>query len=151
MAYVTKNKINWFFRFTPQTTDNSQRINGAVSRSQKHLHYSDVIMGAMAPQIASLTIVYWTVYSGVNQRKHQSSASLAFLRGSHRGPVNSPHKWPVYKRGIYFHVMMSWCSSDLVMSGNRGISYLNCLLLCNLTGTSTAMLPRRLSNFRAIG
>ena len=47
-------------------------------------HYTDVIMGAMASQITSLTIVYSTVYSGADQRKHQSSASLAFVRGIHR-------------------------------------------------------------------
>ena len=47
-------------------------------------HYDDVIMGAMASQVTSLTIVYSTVYSGSNQRKHQSSASLAFVRGIHR-------------------------------------------------------------------
>ena len=52
-------------------------------------------MGAVASQITSLTIVYSTVYSDADQRKHQSSASLAFVRGIHRGPVNSPHKWPV--------------------------------------------------------
>ena len=40
-------------------------------------HYNDVIMSTMASQITSLTIVYSTVYSGTNQRKHQSSASLA--------------------------------------------------------------------------
>ena len=58
-------------------------------------HYGDVIMGAIASQITSLTIVYSIVYSDADQRKHQSSASLAFVRGIHRGPVNSPHKWPV--------------------------------------------------------
>ena len=62
--------------------------------SQK-IHYNDVIMIAMASQITSLTIVYSTVYSGSHQRKHQSFASLAFVRGIHRWPVNSPHKWPV--------------------------------------------------------
>ena len=55
-------------------------------------HYIDVIMSAMASQITSLTIVYSTVYSVVDQRKYQSSASLAFVRGIHRWPVNSPHK-----------------------------------------------------------
>ena len=40
-------------------------------------HYSDVIMKAMASQITSLTSVYLTVYSGTDQRKYQSSASLA--------------------------------------------------------------------------
>ena len=38
----------------------------------------------------SLTIVYSPVYSGADQRKHQSSASLAFVRGVHRWPANSP-------------------------------------------------------------
>ena len=51
-------------------------------------------MGTIASQITSLTIVYSTVYSDADERKHQSSGSLAFLRGIHRGPVNSPHKWP---------------------------------------------------------
>ena len=54
------------------------------------MHYGDVIMGTMASQITSLIIVSSTVYSGGDQRKHQSSASLAFVRGIHRGPVNSP-------------------------------------------------------------
>ena len=66
------------------------------------MHYIDVIMGAMASRITSLTIVYSTVYSGADQRKHQSSASLAFVRGIHRGPVNSPHKWPVTRKMFPF-------------------------------------------------
>ena len=53
-------------------------------------HYSDAIMGAMASQITCLTIVYSNVYSGADQRKHQSSASLAFVRGIHRWPVIFP-------------------------------------------------------------
>ena len=47
-------------------------------------HYDAVIMGAMASQITSLTIVYSTVCSDADQIKHQSSASLAFVRGIHR-------------------------------------------------------------------
>ena len=54
--------------------------------------YNDAIMSAVASQITGLTIVYPTVYSDGDQRKHQSSASLAFVRGIHRWPVNSPHK-----------------------------------------------------------
>ena len=46
-------------------------------------------MGAVTSQITSLTIVYSNFYSDADQRKHQSSASLAFVRS----PVNSPHKW----------------------------------------------------------
>ena len=61
-------------------------------------HYSYVIMDTMASQITSHTIVYSSVYSGADQRKHQSSASLAVVRGIHRSPVNSPHKGPVTRK-----------------------------------------------------
>ena len=71
-------------------------------------HYDDVIMGAIAYEITSLTIVYSSVYSGADQSKHQSSASLAFVWGIHRGPVNSPHKWPVTRKMFPF--------DDVIMS-----------------------------------
>ena len=48
------------------------------------------------------TIVYSTVYSGADQRKHQSSAWLAFARGVHRWPVNSPCKGPVRRKMFPF-------------------------------------------------
>ena len=51
-------------------------------------------MSSIASQITSPRIVFWTVYLDTDQRKHQSSASLAFVQGIHRKPVNSPHKWP---------------------------------------------------------
>ena len=75
-----------------------KRCSSDHLRFHRHLgyfQYIDVKMGTMASQIFSLAIVYSTVYSGADQRKHQSSASLAFVRGIHRWPVNSPHKWPV--------------------------------------------------------
>ena len=62
------------------------------------VHYDGVIMSAMMSQITSLTVVYSTVYSGTNERKHQSSASLAFVQGIHWWPVNSPLKWPVTRK-----------------------------------------------------
>ena len=85
-------------------------LNGSSSGSAIKLpqvmgragHYSDVIMGAMASQITRLTIVYPTIYSCADQRKHQSSASLAFVRGIHRWSVNSPHKWPVTRKMFSF-------------------------------------------------
>ena len=58
--------------------------------------------GREASQITSLTIVYSTVYSGTDQRKHQNSASLAFVRGIQRWPVNSPHKGPVTRKMLPF-------------------------------------------------
>ena len=70
-------------------------------------------MAAIASQITSLTIVYSTDYSDVDQRKHQSSVSLAFVRGIHRGPVNSPHKWPVTRKMSPFDdVIMGWVLVD---------------------------------------
>ena len=66
------------------------------------VRYSDVIMTTMASQITSLAIVYSTFYPGADQRKHQSSASLAFVRGIHRGPVNSPPKRPVARKMFLF-------------------------------------------------
>ena len=66
-------------------------------------------MAAMASQITSLPIVHVTVYSGADQRKYQSSASLAFVRGIHRGPVNSPHKWPVTRKMFPFDDVIMQC------------------------------------------
>ena len=60
-------------------------------------HYVDAIMSAMASQITSLTIVYSTVHSSA-ERKHQSSASLAYVKGIHRWPMNSQHKGPVKRK-----------------------------------------------------
>ena len=74
----------------------------------KWIHYSDVIVGTMASQITSLTIVCPTVYSGAYQTKHQSSASLAFVRGIHRWPVNSPHKRPVSRKIFSFFFLQNW-------------------------------------------
>ena len=76
------------------------------------IHHSDVIMGAMASQFTSLTIVYSTVYSDAEQRKQQSSASLPFVWGIHRWQPNSPRKWPVTRK--CFHSMTSpWYSHEV--------------------------------------
>ena len=70
-------------------------------------HYTDVIMTTMASQITSLMVAYSTVYSDADQRKHQSSASLAFMWGIHRD------RWiPCTKgqlRGKCYHLMTSSC------------------------------------------
>ena len=44
----------------------------------------------------------FTVCSAADQRKHQSSASLGFVRGIHRWPVNSLHKGPVTRKMFPF-------------------------------------------------
>ena len=81
------------------------------------------IMGTMASQITSLTIVCSTVYSGADQRKHPSFASLAFVRGIHREPVNSPHKWPVTRKMLPF--------DDVIMQCYQHWSVLKCCIICN--------------------
>ena len=70
--------------------------------SNKFGHCNDLTMSAMASQITSLTIVYSAVYSGVDQRKRQSSASLASVRGIHRWPGNSLHKGQVTRKMFPF-------------------------------------------------
>ena len=75
------------------------RLSGGAMKIQ---HYSDVIMDVMVSQITSLSTVYSTVYSGTDQRKHQSSESLAFVRGIHQWLVNSLHKWPVTRKMFPF-------------------------------------------------
>ena len=73
-------------------------------------------MGTMPSQITSLAIVYSTVYSGADQRKDHNSASLAFVRWIHRGPVNSPHKWPVTRKIFPF--------DDVIMVHHKRKSHL---------------------------
>ena len=80
-------------------------------------------MDAMASQITSRTIVYSTVHSGADQRKHQSSASLAFVRAIHRWPVNSPHKWPVTQKMFSFDAAIMIILS-LTMSVLVAVTYM---------------------------
>ena len=94
-----------------------RQLNDLSVRMFIMVHYNDAIMGSMASEITSLTIVYSAVYSGADQRKHQSSASLAFVRGIHRGPVNSPHKGPVTRKMFPFDdVIMFVCDGSCLMS-----------------------------------
>ena len=101
-----------------------------VSRPQcaKCYHYNDVIMGAMVFQITSLPIVNSTVYSGTDQRKPQSSASLAFVRRIHRWPVNSTHKGPVTQKSFLFDdVIMGFINSlNIVLIWTIGYNIYQC-------------------------
>ena len=101
----------WFILFGNFNINTSQtfvEITRIPSNRMRFNHYRDVIMGAMAFQITSLTIVYSTVHSRADQRKHQSSASLAFVRGIHRWPVNSLHKYPVTRKMFPFEDVIMW-------------------------------------------
>ena len=92
-------------------------------RCHNLLHYNDVIMGAIASQITGLTIVYSTVFSDADHRKHQSSASLAFVRGIRRGPVNFTHKWSVTRKMLPFDdVIMAYTQKMIAQSKSRRYS-----------------------------
>ena len=91
--------------------------------------YGDFIISVIASQITSLTIVCLTVYSGADQRKHQSSASLAFVWGIHRWPVNSPHKGPVTRKLFPFDYV-------IMILGDRKCKWQRCISVqCNDSGT----------------
>ena len=76
----------------------------------ENLHYNDAIMGAIASQITSLTVVYSTVYSDADQRKHQSSVSLTFVREF----TGDPHKWPVTRKMFLFDdVLMRYIKESI--------------------------------------
>ena len=97
----------------------------------KVYHYGDVMMGAMASQITSITIVYATIYSGADQWNHQSSASLAFMRGNHWCPVSSLHKGPVTRKTFPF--------DDIIVTLHRQRPMVHLLLseLINDSGLDT--------------
>ena len=123
-------------------------LSTPISRLECNENVSDdnnVIMGAMASQITGVSVVNSIVYSGSNQRKHQSSASLAFVRGIHRWPVNSVHKWPVTRKMFPFNnVIMKivipewWPPGDIVHSQQSWLTIhpeqcahgSNCCVLC---------------------
>ena len=102
-------------------------------------HYNDVIMSTMASQVTSLTIVYSSVYSGANQRKHQSSVSLAFGKGIHQWPVNFPHKGPVTRKMFPF--------DDVIMISLKFVSlFLRVQLTNNIQAMVQIMASRRLGD-----
>ena len=72
-------------------------------------HYSDVMLGAMTSQITSVSVVCSTVCSSAYHSK-QSSVTLAFERGIHRSPVDSPHKGSVTWKMFPFDdvIMITW-------------------------------------------
>ena len=93
-------------------------LHNLIIEPHDSIRYSDVIMGAMASQITGRTIVYSTV-QGADQRKYQSSASLAFVRGIHRWPVNSPHKGPVTRKMFPFDDVITFYIIYFVVGTSR--------------------------------
>ena len=116
------------------------RVMSLPGNSQAKSHYTDATMSPMASQITSLWIVYSTVYSSSDQRKHHSSASLAFVRGIHRGPVNSPHKRPVTRKMFSF--------DDVIMCPVLDCRRSSLEVLCN---TNIYLLMGKSSGFMVMG
>ena len=100
-------------------------------------HYSDVIMTTMASQITSLTVVYSTVYSDGDQRKHQSSASLAFVWGIHRDRWIPRTKGQL--RGKCFHLMTSSCEGNHGRPGQEWGSFMVCFILVRASNGSDSL------------
>ena len=114
-------------------------------------------MSKMASQITSLMIVYSTVYSGADQRKTQSSASLAFVRGIRRWPVNSPYKGPVTRKMFPFDdvIMVADRQSEATSATPLEISFTHTHLsgqtVSKFLAQSTAViLPCYVQNFKTI-
>ena len=83
---------------------NAMMQNAAESHyNMVQYNYSDVIISVMVSQITSISIVYSTVCLGADQRKHQSSASLAFVRGIHQWSVNLPAQRAAENVSIWEH------------------------------------------------
>ena len=104
---------------------NGGHFVSASRRLLHHLqgdHYNNVIMSAMASQNTSVSIVYSIVCSGADQRKHQNSASLAFVGLIHRWPVNSPHKWPVKRKTFPFDDVINFQHCPSVQISRRSFS-----------------------------
>ena len=127
LAYFTK-------EFNPSLAKLPLKFNDGLTKlgltslvkQTAYRHYNDVIMGVLASKVISPNSVYSTVYSGVDQRKHQSSASLAFVWGIHRGPVNSPHKWPVTRKMFPFGDVIMRLSLWRLFSSGFGYHTIDC-------------------------
>ena len=98
--------------------------NFITPRRIQWLHYSDVIMGAMASQITSLSIVYSTVYSGADQRKHQSSASLAFCAVTGEFPAQIASNTENVSLWWRLHVMLPKWGHSTQQNGDRGDTFM---------------------------
>ena len=102
-------------------------------------HNSDVIISTMAFQITSVPMVCSIVCSGADQRNHQSSASLAFVKGIDRWPVNSPHKGSVTKENvsIWWRHRGIWLEAEW-RTEKSITNWICCHLICSETNSAVA-------------
>ena len=107
---IIPSKILGFFRISLDDRDMTPCHHITDTDEQKN-DYNDVIMSMMSSQITGISIVCSTVGSDADQRNHQSSASLAFVRGLHRWPMNSPHKGPVTRKMYSFDAVITYINT----------------------------------------
>ena len=109
-------------------------------------------MSAMATEITGVSIVCATVGSGGVQSKHQSFASLAFVRGIHRWPVNSPHKRPVTRKMgpfvdvviYYLDIFYQGLTLTATLSGTFTLGRKRCMLItCQIQACRPEVLLRK--------
>ena len=86
-------------------------------------HYTDVTMNAMASQITGLSIVYSNICPGADQRKHQTSTPLTFVRGIHR--------FPAQRASNAENVSIWWRHHDICVCKLSHICCRQCWLIVN--------------------
>ena len=94
---LNKQSVNWD-AVTPMWPQCNTHTGGYATGKYLWPHYSDVVMNTRASQITGTSIVSPAICSGADQRNHQSSASLAFVRVIHRPLSGSPHQGPVTRK-----------------------------------------------------
>ena len=92
-------------------------------------------MGTMASQPASSLFTQPFIRVQIKETL-KSTASLAAVRGIHRGPVNSPHKWPVTRKMFPFDdVVMckgkSWFQLEYAQHINLSKMYASFIVVCD--------------------
>ena len=145
--------MHWYRNYRHRGNENTSARNYSTALHNEAVifnanHYNDVIMTTIASQITSLMVVYSTVYSDPDQRKHQSSASLAFVWGIHRDRWIPRTKGQL--RGKCFHLMTSsWfvlLMADSVLKDmakrNFYVLFVVCLKMCWISSRVTGDLRR---------
>ena len=109
LAFQLTQCLHWFWLGAKQATMLMQICH--MDHIMWCEHYSNVTMGAVASQITGIWAVWSVVGSGVHQRKHQSCASLALVRGVHQ-KTNNAEKVSIWWR---YHDKALWPLNNVFM------------------------------------
>ena len=89
-------------------------------------HYGDVIMGAIASLITSLSIVYSTVYSDADQRKHQKVRVTGLSAGNSPGAGEFPAQMASNAENFFHWMTSSWFERMSYPGLNKGMCCMYC-------------------------